>query len=53
MDALRAAIRDMETRSDVDGDELKINTGTSRVWLVGDEDLLVEELVDGRWRTIS
>ena len=53
MDALRAAIRDMETLSDVDGDELKINTGTFRVWLINDEDFFVEELVDGKWEKIS
>jgi len=53
MDALRAAIRDMETLSDVDGDELKIDTGAFRVWLVNDEDFFVEELVDGGWEKIS
>ena len=55
-------IRDLPTLSQGQADNLKIDTGTERVWLsrVGIEDgmpydnqITIERLIDGRWITVE
>lgn len=44
----------MKTIHRANGAELKVDTGSLRVWLEADDvTITVEKLTDGRWRTVD
>ena len=48
---LTVALWDAPTLANVDGAELKLDTGAFRVWMECPDCYFVEQLVNGAWRT--
>ena len=47
-------LKKMETIHQTNGAELKVDTGSLRVWLEADDvTITIEKLTDGRWRTVD
>lgn len=47
-------LKSVGTLHQTNGAELKVETGSLRIWLEADDTTItVEKLVDGRWRTVE